>query len=152
MKHVWKLVVGVGCSWILACSSTTAGTDGGTDGGTTSANGRTATGECATSGSSDAGSKCTEAEVKAWGDCAVTKCDAEFKTAYGSDYKSGTYGGACGDYQKCVVACNCGDTACAQACGQTLLSNTSCTSALTTAGQCVNNNCKLTCASLDGGT
>ncbi|MDF2695554.1 MAG: hypothetical protein K0S65_3937 [Labilithrix sp.] len=42
----------------------------------------------------------------------MSKCDATLKECYGSDYKNGSFGGACNDFVSCVNACECGDIEC----------------------------------------
>ena len=59
---------------------------------------------------------CTKAEVAAYESCIQNACDVTFKECYGAGYKSGKFGGACGDFITCANACECNDLACLTSC------------------------------------
>lgn len=83
----------------------------------TSSSGGTGSGfkQCPTPGQNT--SSCTQAEIDAYDNCPINNCDAELQECFGSGYKTGSFGGACGTYVSCSQKCACGDTACQQACG-----------------------------------
>ena len=119
--------------------ATSGGTSGGTSGATsggTSGSGVVGTGKCGTSGSST--STCTQAETDSYNSCLTTMCDAQYQSALGAGYKTGSFGGACGTYINCTQACACNDTACYMKCGQP---DAACTTALTNASTCAMTKC-----------
>jgi hypothetical protein len=60
---------------------------------------------------------CSAEQTKAYSDCLQNKCDSAYQACFGSGYKSGSFGGACGTWIGCYAKCPCGDTACRGACG-----------------------------------
>jgi hypothetical protein len=60
---------------------------------------------------------CTAEQNKAYSDCIISKCDAQYQACLGAGYKSGSYSGPCGAWIGCTAKCGCGDTACRSACG-----------------------------------
>lgn len=62
------------------------------------------------------GTSCTEAEMKPYSDCLLSKCDAAYKKCYGDGYRSGSFSGPCGTWIACVQKCDCSDTGCILAC------------------------------------
>jgi hypothetical protein len=123
-------LVAAGVALTVACSSSSSsdgssGSSGGTSSGSTSSgstsSGSTSSGgsgfkDCSSSGSSGS-SGCTAAELKPYTDCVTAACDSTYKQCYGNAYATGTFAGPCGSYITCIQKCNCGDTACYQACG-----------------------------------
>ena len=119
----------------MACSSGGGGGDGGAggDGG----GGGGGPKQCAPSGNT----MCTQADLDAYGQCAVQNCDAQYQKCMGAGYKSGSFGGLCGTYISCTQKCGCNDNACYQACGQP---DMACTSCLTNdLNACVQSKCTL---------
>lgn len=88
---------------------------------------------------SSGGSKCTQAETDAYVSCQLDKCDAEYKTALGADYKNGNFGGACKAYFDCYNACDCGDNTCLGKCAQSLTGD--CAPALQAVSKCIQEKC-----------
>lgn len=113
-----------------ACSEDSTGTSSGStssggstssSGGTTSSGGTSGSSgssgsfsTCKSSGSSS--NSCTQAELKTYNDCVLSKCDSAYKECYGPDYLKGTYSGACGDTITCYQKCDCTDFTCLGAC------------------------------------
>lgn len=69
--------------------------------------------------------------------CLTGKCDAEYNECFGAGYLSGTWGGLCGVYIQCTIACDCGDTACYTACGTGI--SQECSDCLASMATCVQN-------------
>jgi len=119
---VSAITVGVACS-----SDTTDTTPGGTASSSGTSGTGTSSGNASSSGSgsgykdcsgSSSGVTCTnQADVTKYSQCVATACDSQYKQCFGDNFKSGTFGGACGTWITCTQKCGCGDTACAQACG-----------------------------------
>lgn len=114
------------------------GNGGGGNGGGGAGSGgmRDVTGQCQSE--QDLGN-CTQAELDAYSQCAITKCSADYERCMGPNYQKGEYGGACKDYFECTTACDCDDTACLQGCQQ----SSECQSCFLDLGQCVASNCEL---------
>ncbi len=108
---------------------------------------RDMTGNCPP-GNGDNGD-CTQDEVDEYGACGPAMCDAEYKACLGNDYKSGAIGGSCETYMKCLRACDCGDSACSQACGAPA---GDCQSCLLTLGSCTQSKCPVPACFTSGGT
>jgi len=135
----WSFVLSaVGALSVGACGGDDKGAsntsaDGG--GGSENGGGRDALGQC----SGETPSSCSASEVKAYGDCATSKCDSDYQKCLGDGYKKGSYSGLCGDYYKCLTACDCGDNTCLTDCG---LPPSDCTQCLLTASQCTQDKCE----------
>lgn len=91
---------------------------------------------------------CTEAEIKAYGECVDTACQDKYVECYGPGYKQGNFTGVCGDYMECTSKCECEDTACYEACQPSTECNTCMQGFSTCALSCFN---ELSCAFGDGG-
>ena len=137
-----------GTSGASGGTSGTSGGTSGTSGGTSGSSGSSGFKDCSTSSS-----KCTEAEAKPYSDCLETKCGDKIKVAFGPDYKSGTFAGACKEYITCTQACNCNDSACSSKCIPDGGFPKACTDALTDYGTCISTaGCEVpACAKTDGG-
>ena len=123
--------------------ATSGGTSGATSGGTSGAtSGGTSGGTSGVVGGSKCGgmstSTCTQSEIDSYNNCNFSMCDAEYQAALGSNYKTGSYAGACGTYITCTTACPCGDSACTQKCG---LPDMACQTAIGKASSCSQMKC-----------
>jgi len=73
---------------------------------------------------------CTQAELDEYVDCMTMSCEPTFRTCYGTDYRSGSYGGACKELLECATSrCKCNESNCiancpgSMPCGQCFLDN-----------------------------
>lgn len=132
-------------SFLLVVSLLTLGTfttacdsdDPGDPSGNNTAGSSGAAGSNSGSGGCEDGGNSTP-ECEAYGKCATTNCDAEYKQCMGDGYASGNWGGACEELMKCVTNCGC-DKDCSAKCKP----STECTSCQgTTIGQCVMSKCQ----------
>lgn len=82
--------------------------------------------------------------------CEESKCAAQLSTAFGSGYKSGTFGGACQALLQCTTACGCNDTSCVLGCQPKL--DAGCQTAMDAVDACKAAQCKAECSSGAGGS
>jgi hypothetical protein len=115
------LVVSMGCG--------SSSNDNKSSGGRSPASG----GMCPASSS---GQTCTGEQ--AYLDCLQAACGTQYKDCFGNDYMSGVFGGKCGDYLTCLMACPCDATAssCESNCTNLVLTNAACQTCLLTMGLC----------------
>lgn len=88
-------------------------------------------------------------QTSACSTCEEAKCGAQLSAAYGSGYKSGTFGGACQALLQCATACACNDTSCLAGCQSKL--DAGCQSAMAAVDACKDASCKAECSSGAGG-
>src|SRR5438128_2132063 len=86
----------------------------------------------------NAGAKCSQSEIETFSQCVQTKCDPEYQTCAGPDYKHGVFAGVCKVYLDCASSCACGDGACAQRCAAP---SAECTTCLQNVVPCQKQNC-----------
>ena len=79
-----------------------------------------------------------DSKCQPYTDCAVTKCDAEYKAALGADYKNGNFGGECKAFMECGKAC--GTTVCESSCS--CMPDTACSDSIrNTLAPCILSTC-----------
>lgn len=141
---VTVMAVGLGVALTAACSdessssSSSGGTSGSSSSSSSSSSGGSSTFKNCGSDSSQNTTKCTQAELDAYGQCPIDKCDAELQKCFGNGYKTGTFGGACATYISCTQKCECNDTTCTQKCG---LPDEGCQTCLQEYGSCTQSKC-----------
>jgi hypothetical protein len=59
---------------------------------------------------------CTQTEWNAYTSCVADACNNQYQVCFGAGYRSGTYGGSCGPWAQCLVACGCGNPGCRASC------------------------------------
>jgi hypothetical protein len=104
-----------------------------------------------TSSCTSTGQPCT-ADQTAYEQCLINKCDADYAACFGAGYKSGAFGGPCGPYVQCVLACPCDSNhaTCEQNCFPKATSE--CMTCGQTVDTCENNSgCVDPCAGSGGG-
>ncbi len=138
----------LGLSFTVSVGAVTACS--GSNGGSSAANGTDGWSKftCGTKAASP--STCPQSELDKRSACISSQCNSEYTACHGPDYKNGTFGGPCADFDNCVVSCNC-DTNCAQTCASKL--TPSCQTCTKMASTCVADKCPLQCGtSGDSGT
>jgi hypothetical protein len=104
------------------------GATGGSGGAAGGAGGTPNFGMCAGSGNS-----CSQSEINDHNNCLISKCESAYTPCIGANWRTGSYGGSCGTWLKCVNDCGCGNLNCFIACG---LPPAACQTCLQTASQC----------------
>ena len=103
MKTLARLV----CGMVLSVSVSLVGC--GDDSGSSGSSGSKNPLDCMTSGSSSGTCKA----ATDYANCIETKCATQYKKCFGSDYKSGKFGGVCASYLQCFAdAKSCTDNNC----------------------------------------
>src|SRR5437870_1753993 len=59
-----------------------------------------------------AGATCSTSDIESFSTCVQAKCDTEYQTCAGPDYKRSVFAGACKAYFDCASSCSCSDSAC----------------------------------------
>jgi hypothetical protein len=62
--------------------------------------------------------RCSPGERAAHGQCVFDRCGAATASCFGASARSGSYGGACGDWLSCLSSCGCGNLPCLAGCGE----------------------------------